>query len=97
MSRRLLTARDFLAWERANVDFLHDVLEENQKRVDHEVLSMLQRMMDSRVTKEQAGDMVLKTMLGTREGIVFTREGITQTLLSIGWVPPSKRKAGATE
>ena len=79
------------------MDFLQDVLDENQKRVDHEVLSMLQRMMDSRVTKEQAGDMILKTMLGKREGVVFTREGILQTLLSIGWIPSSKRKGGANE
>ena len=97
MSRRLMTARDFLAWERDNEAFIHQVLDENQKRVDHEVLSMLQRMMDGRVTKEQAGDMILKTMLGKREGVVFTREGITKTLLSIGWVAHSKRKGGVQE
>jgi hypothetical protein len=97
MSRRLLTADDFIAWQRGNEAMLQEALAENQARVDDEVIRQVMRMLSGRVDLEQAGDMVLKTILGSRNGVTFTREGVRDALLSIGWVPPSKRKGGAHE
>lgn len=86
-----MTPEAFLAWERANAELIQDVLAENQRRVDDQVIRFVMEALDQRATKEQAGDQALKTLLGTRGGTCFTREGIERSLRSIGWIPKRER------
>jgi len=96
MSRRL-TPADFLTWQRDNDALLQDVLAENQRRVDDAVVRFVIDSMGHRVTLEQAGDVALKTLCGTRDSVCFTSEGIQRTLRAIGWKPPRERDGGAHE
>lgn len=91
MRKQLLTPDDFFAWQRANDALLQDVQAENQARVDDAVIRQVMASLGYRVSLDQAGDGALKTLLGTRDGVCFTREGVRTALRSIGWKPKRER------